>query len=101
MTRRQVVFAEVARDQLRAAKIWWVENDLPVQILADEIEQAITFLAWLPGAGSLYPQAKIAGLRRLYLRRISSHFYYTFTRDVVTVRAFWHAKRGHGPFLPS
>jgi hypothetical protein len=51
----------------------------------------------MPGAGTLYPQAKIAGLRRLYLRRVSYHLYYTFTQDVVTVRAFWHAKRGHGP----
>ena len=101
MRRRQAVFAEVARDQLRTAKIWWVENDLPVQILADEIEQAINVLALLPGAGSPYPQAKIAGLRHLYLRRVSSHLYYTFTRDVVTVPAFWHAKRGRSPFLPS
>lgn len=101
MRRRQVLFTEVARDQLRAAKIWWAENDLSLEILAGEIEQATTFLAWLPGAGSLYPQAKIAGLRRLYLRRISSHLYYTFTRDAVTIRAFWHAKRGHGPILPT
>jgi hypothetical protein len=89
----------VAREQIRAAKTWWAENNLPLEILADEIEQAITFLAWLPGAGSLYPQAKIAGLRRLYLRRLSSHFYYTFTRDAVTIRAFWHAKRGRAPIL--
>jgi len=49
----------------------------------------------------LYPHAKIAGLRRIYLRRISSHLYYTFTRNAVTVCAFWHAKRGHGPVFPS
>jgi hypothetical protein len=51
--------------------------------------------------GPRYPQARIAGLRRLYLRRTSSHLYYTFTQDAVTIRAFWHAKRGHGPFLQS
>jgi len=60
------------------------------------MEQAITLFAWLPGAGSLYSQARIAGLRRLYIRRLSSHIYYTFTPDTVTIRAFWHAKRGHG-----
>ena len=101
MRRRKVVFTQRSRDQLRAAKIWWIDNDQPVGILADEIEQAVSLLALMPGAGSLYPQAKIAGLRRLYLRRVSSHLYYTFTRDAVTIRAFWHAKRGHGPFSQS
>jgi plasmid stabilization system protein ParE len=96
---RRVVFAEVARDQLRAAKTWWIENDRPVEVFADEIEQAVRFLAWMPGAGTLYPQARIAGLRRLYLRRASSHLYYTFKPGAVTIRAFWHAKRGHGPTL--
>lgn len=98
MRRRQVVFTQGTRDQLRAARNWWVDNDRPVEILADEIEQAVSFFALLPGAGTLYFQAKIAGLRRLYLRRLSSHLYYTFTQDAVTIRAFWHAKRGSGPF---
>jgi len=97
--RRRVVFSEVARDQLRATKTWWVENHRPVEILADEFEQTVRFLAWMPGAGTLYPQARIAGLRRLYLRRASSHLYYTFTPGAVTIRAFWHAKRRHGPIL--
>jgi len=96
--RRKVVFTQGSRNQLRAARIWWVDNDRPVGVLADEIEQALSFLALLPGAGTPYPQAKIAGLRRLYLRRLSSHLYYTFTQDAVTIRAFWHAKRGRGPF---
>ena len=101
MRRRRVAFTQRSRDQLRAAKTWWIDNDRPVEILADEIEQAVLFLALLPGAGTPYPEAKISGLRRLYLRRVSAHLYYTFTRDAVTIRAFWHAKRGHGPFSQS
>jgi len=96
--RRKVVFTQRSRDQLRTAKTWWIDNERPVGILADEIEQAVDFLALLPGAGTPYPQAEITGLRRLYLRRLSSHLYYTFTQDLVTIRAFWHARRGHGPF---
>ena len=98
MRRRKVVFTQRSRDQLRAAKTWWIDNNRPVGILAEEIEQAVSFLGLLPGAGTPYPQAKIAGLRRLYLRLVSSHLYYTFTRDTVTILAFWHAKRGKGPF---
>lgn len=98
MRRRKVVFTQKSLEQLRAATSWWVEDGRPIEILADEVEQAVRFLALLPGAGTPYLQAKITGLRRLYLRRLSSHLYYTFSRDVVTIRAFWHAKRGHGPF---
>lgn len=101
MRRREVVFTQRSRDQLRAAKTWWIDNDRSVGILADEVEQAVDFLALLPGAGTPYPQAKIAGLRRLYLRRASSHLYYTFNRGTVTIRAFWHARRGQGPFSQS
>ena len=98
MRRRKVVFTQLSRDQLRAAKTWWIDNDRPAGILANEIEQAVNFLELLPGAGTPYLQAGIAGLRRLYLRRLSSHLYYTSTRETVTIRAFWHAKRGQGPF---
>jgi hypothetical protein len=73
--RREVVFTHRSRDQLRAARTWWIDNDRPVEILVDEIEQAVSFLALLPGAGTPYSQGKIAGLRRLYsvaLRPIST-----------------------------
>jgi plasmid stabilization system protein ParE len=96
--RRTVVLASTARDQLLAAKAWWVENQRPVAIFVDEIENAIHRLAWMPGAGTLYSAAGVDGLRRLYLRRTSSHANYTFTRDTVTIHAFWHARRGYGPF---
>lgn len=99
MKRRRVYFAAAARDQVQAAKAWWVENSRPIEILADEIEQATAFLSRLPGAGSAYPGAGIPDLRRLYLRRISCHLYYTFTDDAVMIRAFWHARRGRGPIL--
>jgi hypothetical protein len=32
-------------------------------------------------------------MRRLYLRRLTSHLYYTIHDDEVIVRAIWHAKR--------
>lgn len=99
MKRRRVLFAETARDHVHAAQTWWIENHLPVEILAEEIEEASALLSFLPGVGSLYPDASVPGLRRLYLRRISSHLYYTFTDDAVMIRALWHAKRGQGPNL--
>ena len=64
---------------------------------------AIVGNVYLEGTYSeIYPDVSqdVSGLRRLYLRRVSAH-HYTFPRDAVTIRAFWHAKRGHGPFSQS
>ena len=46
-------------------------------------------MAFLPGAGTTYPQAEVAGLRRIYLRKVACHIYYTFDEQEVIVRAFW------------
>lgn len=54
-------------------------------------------LSRLPGIGSPYPRAPIAGVRRLYLERLTSHLYYTFDDREVVIRALWHARRGSGP----
>ena len=64
-----------------------------------EFEEALRILAWLPGAGTLYPQAGIAGVRRIYVRKVACHLYYTFDEEEVIVRAFWGARRRRGPRL--
>ena len=51
----------------------------------------------MPGAGSLYPDAGVAGLRRLYLPKIGCHTYYTHDDDQVVIRALWGARRERGP----
>jgi hypothetical protein len=56
-------------------------------------------LALLPGAGTPYAAAGIPGLRRLYLRRIDCHVYYSFDARNVIVRAVWGARRERHPPL--
>ena len=58
-------------------------------------------LAALPGIGSLYPEAPISGMRRLYLERLLSHLYYTFDDRELVIRAVWHARRGVRPSFSS
>ena len=41
----------------------------------------------------------VPGLRRLYLRKIACHLYYTFDEHEVIVRALWGARRGKGPLF--
>lgn len=64
-----------------------------------ELESAVRLLGLLPGAGALYPHTNVADLRRLYLRKLDCHLYYTFNDNEVIIRALWGARRERGPVL--
>ena len=51
------------------------------------------------GAGTVYTASPVPGVRRIYLRRVGLHLYYTFDDDAVLVRALWAARRERGPEL--
>ena len=56
-------------------------------VFAEELEQALKIIAVLPGAGTLCVESPARGVRRIYLRRIDAHLYYTFDDERVLVRA--------------
>jgi plasmid stabilization system protein ParE len=97
LTPRRVRFTSTAQEHAREA--WWLENRTHTDIFATELEQALNVLAVLPGAGTSYPRAEVAGLRRTYLRKVACHIYYTFDEHEIVVRALWGAKRGSGPVI--
>lgn len=97
MKRRRVRFTATAREHIRRENTWWLENRDHREVFADELEEAIGILAVLPGAGTPYTHTDLAGLRRVYLRRVACHIYYTFDEQEVIVHAFWGARRGRGP----
>ena len=97
MTRRRVLFTATARGHIRLLEQWWQANSIRPEILHDDLEEAIEILSAFPGIGSLYPASPVAGVRRFYLERLSSHLYYTFDERKLVVRALWHTKRGSGP----
>ena len=69
------------------------------EVFSEELEHALKIVAALPGAGTLYAQSPVPGVRRVYLRRIDAHLYYTFDDERVLVRALWGARRERGPRL--
>jgi plasmid stabilization system protein ParE len=79
--------------------MWWLENTLHIDVFATELEDAVRILSLLPGAGTPYTAAGVPGLRRLYLRKITCHLYYTFDTKSVVVRAVWGARRHRNPPL--
>ncbi len=62
-----------------------------------DLDAAIQVVAVLPGAGTPYAQGGVTGLRRIYLRRLDCHLYYTFDAHEILVRAIWGARRERGP----
>jgi plasmid stabilization system protein ParE len=97
VTRRRVRFTATARDHVRLLKQWWQENSLRPEIPHQDLEEALRMLSILPGIGSVYPAAPIAGVHRFYLERLMSHLYYTYDERELVIRALWHARRGSGP----
>ena len=99
MTGRRVRFTETAASHVERERAWWVGNRDHQDLFTTELENAVQILALLPGAGTAYPYADVTDLRRLYLRKLACHLYYTFDDDNVIVRALWGARREHGPLL--
>lgn len=99
MTPRRVRFTATAQRHVDRERRWWLKHRVHVDVFADEFEQALKVLALLPGAGSVYAQAGVPNLRRVYVPKVACHLYYTFDEVEVIVRAFWGARRGHGPRL--
>ena len=80
-------------------KSWWLQNRLEREPFTAEVEEAVRILSRLPGAGTPYREAGVTGLRRLYLRKLTCHLYYTFDQHDVIVRAVWGARRRRGPLI--
>ena len=88
MKNRRVRFTATAQEHFRREKAWLANRDHP-DVFTEELEQALQIIAVLPGAGTLYAQSPVPGVRRVYLRRVAVHLYYTFDDASVIVRALW------------
>ncbi len=99
MNERRVRFTETASDQVDHERIWWLANRDYQELFATELENALQIAAVLPGAGTPYTRTDVGGLRRVYLRKLACHLYYTFDDREVIVRALWGARRERGPVL--
>ena len=99
MTPRRVQFTATAQEHVRREKGWWLEHRIHTDVFAAELEEALRVVALLPGAGTPYTYSSIPNLRRIYLRNVACHLYYTYDDDKVIVRALWGARRDRGPVI--
>ena len=99
MKQRHVSFTLTAQQHVAHEKAWWLANRSRPEVFAEELEQALKIVALIPGAGTVYDLSPVPGVRRVYLRRVALHLYYTLDHDVVIIRALWGARRERGPQL--
>ncbi len=101
MKQRRVRFTAAAQAQVRREQDWWLENRVHPDIFAAEFEEAVRILTLLPGAGTPYRHEDVPGLRRVYLRKVACHIYFTFDDRDVIIRSVWGARRGRAPSIES
>jgi plasmid stabilization system protein ParE len=96
----QVKISTRAASQVQKAAEWWAENRpaAPGAIGAD-FGEAVSLLAEQPGIGAKYEGARVPGVRRLFLGRVSYFIYYKAENGTLHVLAFWHASREYQPAL--
>jgi plasmid stabilization system protein ParE len=92
-----------ASRQVTEAGIWWREHRSKApDALHEELQQGLQLIASQPEIGAIARNVKLAGVRRILLRRVGYHVYYRRVHSPdasIQVVAFWHASRGDAPRL--
>lgn len=87
-----------ADEHARTIDAWWREHRPTARdLFLDELTRVLALLAAWPMLGAPY---RAGGLRRLMMRRVRCHLYYSVDaeRRSILVRAIWHSSREPGPF---
>ena len=92
----------VPRAALEIAEAWdWWQANRPAApaALEEELRRAFALISEHPSVGARALNAKLTGVRRIYLSRVRYHLYYRVrpALAVVEVLALWHASRGSDP----
>jgi len=77
LKQRRVRFTATVQRHVDSERVWWLENRDYPEVFALELEEAIRVLGLLPGIGTTYADGGTPGLRRLYVRKLTAHLYYT------------------------
>ena len=100
MTR--LLVAKRADTQIRTIDAWWIEHrDKAPGLFAQELANTLEAIVDSPTLGRPYGVVAGAEVRRLLLPRCRYYVYFSYDaeKDLVRVRAVWHASRGRPPLL--
>jgi len=95
------IVRRAAREISEAAEWWLANRPAAPDAIEEELRRGFALLASQPGIGAPARNARLTGVRRVYLSRVRYHIYYRVQQSsrVVEVLAFWHASRGSSPNL--
>jgi plasmid stabilization system protein ParE len=93
------ISARAAAEIRRAAEWWHASRPAAPAAIGTDFADAVALLAEQPVIGAKYEGARVPGVRRLFLSRVSYFIYYTADARDLKVLAFWHSSREHQPRL--
>ena len=103
ISRLPVRFTRRAAGHVDEAGRWWRANRTKApSALREELARALQLVTSQPDAGATARNVRLAGVRRILLRRVNYHLYYRLVESPsrsIQVVALWHAGRGDGPAL--
>lgn len=103
ISRLSVRFTRRAARHVDEAGGWWHANRTKAPgALREELARALQVITTQPDAGATARNVRLAGVRRILLRRVNYHLYYRLVESPsrsIQVVALWHAGRGDGPEL--
>ena len=97
-----VVFTPTAERHVENARAWWAENrPAAPDALVEELRAGVELIASQPSCGMPVEGARVRGVRRILLRRVSYFLYYRVAprERRLEVLACWHLRRGTMPKL--
>ena len=101
--RLSVRFTRRAARHVDEAGRWWHANRTKAPgALREELARALQLITTQPDAGATARNVRLAGVRRILLRRVDYHLYYRLVESPsrsIQVVALWHASRGDDPEL--
>ena len=92
---------EEAQGQFAYRDAWWRANRDAGELFEQEYEDALRHLSGSPRSGDRYRIVRGKLIRRWLMTKTQCHVYYWYSEelDVIEIRAFWGARREHGPEL--
>lgn len=99
MTLRRIRFTAIAERHFESERAWWLKNRDKKELFEIALEDTLERIAAHPHSGSIARRQTVKDLRRVQIRKIACHLYYTADEHTVTVRALWGARRGRGPLI--
>lgn len=101
--RLPIAFTRRAARHVDEAGKWWRDNRTKApDAVYEELANALQLVASQPEVGATARNVRLAGVRRVLLRRVHLHLYYRLVESPsrsIQVVALWHTSRGQGPGL--